>query len=299
MHPYLRWRPWDKGSVWAALGVGSGRVENRRDHLGRVESGDLSMFTAWGSGRHDLTPAGGGADLALLGDLAFLRMRADAAQGALAGLSSSVGRLRLGLEGSYEVRMDTGTLSPFGQVSARHDSGDGETGSGVEVSGGVRYQSGRMSFETGARALWTGRAGSTRSAGGTSRSRSSRARTGGGCRCRWRPPGARRSIARWRRCGAPTRSRAWTAGRRREPATATGCGRPSPTACAGPASASKAMLTPYAEHERFSSGGRRTSLGVRLELPRSSVEVDLRGELGGSGQDAGGPGLFLDLKLRF
>ena len=50
VHPYLRWRPWEDGTVWAALGVGSGGVESRRDRLDRVERGDLSMLTAWGSG---------------------------------------------------------------------------------------------------------------------------------------------------------------------------------------------------------------------------------------------------------
>ena len=158
VHPYLRWRPWEDGTVWAALGLGHGRVENRRHSPVRVERGDLSMFTAWGSGRYDLALAAGGADLALLGDLALLRMRTDTGSrpGSLDDVSSSVGRLRFGLEGSWEVRMESGELSPFAQVSARHDSGDGETGSGMEVSGGVRYRSGRVSFETGARVLWAG-----------------------------------------------------------------------------------------------------------------------------------------------
>ena len=35
----------------------------------------------------------------------------------------------------------------------RHDGGDGVTGSGLEVSGGVRYHAGRLSMELGARML--------------------------------------------------------------------------------------------------------------------------------------------------
>ena len=229
LHPYLRWRPREDRTVWAALGVGSGEVENRRDHLGRVERGDLWMLTAWGSSRYDLRPDADGADLALLGDLAVLWMRTntESRPGSLDDVSSSVGRLRFGLEGSWEFRMESGELSPFARVSARHDSGDGETGNGMEVSGGVRYRSGRVSFETGGRVL-RARGGDYEESGWNSRWRSIRARAGGDCRCRCRPPGARRSIARWRRCGVRTRSRAWTTVRRR-PATATESGRRSAT----------------------------------------------------------------------
>ena len=64
--------------------------------------------------------------------------------------------------------------------------------------------------------------------------------------------------------------------------------------------ASAALLTPYAEHDRLSSGDRRTSMGVRLEHRRSSLEADLWGELEeGSGPQAGAAGVFVDVRLRF
>ena len=298
LHPYLRWRPREDGTVWAALGVGKGRVENRRDHLGWVDRGDLWMLTAWGSGRYGLGPAFGAADLALLGDLAVLWMRADSGSrpGSLDDVSSSVGRLRLGLEGSWVVRMETGELSPFARVSNRNDSGDGETGSGIEVSGGVRYRSGRMSFETGGRALWA-RAGDYEESGwnvalaldplsggrGLSLSLSP---TWGAAQHRalealWRPDALSRLDD-----GAPPAGD----GHGMRARIGYGLWWPAPAA----------LLTPYTEHDSFSSGERRTRMGVRMELLPSRVEMDLRGEREeGSGRDAGDTGVFVDVRLRF
>ena len=154
VHPYLRWRAGDNSTLWTILGLGRGRVEDRR--AGSSERGDLSMFMVSFGGRHNLESPGR-VDLALLGDAAILRMKTetDSQQSSLYDVSSSVRRLRFGLEGSHEIPTDQGLLSPFGQVSARYDSGDGENGSGVEVASGLRYRSNRVKFELGGRALRT------------------------------------------------------------------------------------------------------------------------------------------------
>ena len=60
------------------------------------------------------------------------------------------------------------------------------------------------------------------------------------------------------------------------------------------------LLTPYAEHDRLSSGDRRTSMGVRLELRPSRLEMDLRGQIEeGPERDAGDAGVFMDMGVRF
>ena len=297
LHPYLRWRPWEDGTVWVALGVGSGEVENRRDHVGRVERGDLSMFTAWGSGRYDLRPDAGGADLALLGDLAFLRMRTDTGSrpGSLDAVSSAVGRLRLGLEGSWKVRMESGELSPFAQVSARHDSGDGETGNGMEVSGGVRYGSGRVSFETGARMLWVGGGDYEESGWNVALALEPR-EAGRGLSMSLSPTWG---AAQHRALEALWRPDALSVLDDGAAPAGDGVRTQIGYGLRWPASSS-ALLTPYAEHDSFSSGERRTSTGVRLELPSSGLEVDLRGEFEeGAGGAAGGSGVYLDVGVRF
>ena len=298
LHPYLRWRPREDRTVWAALGVGSGEVENRRDHLGRVERGDLWMLTAWGSSRYDLRPDAGGADLALLGDLAVLWMRTDTGSrpGSLDDVSSSVGRLRFGLEGSWVVRMESGELSPFARVSARHDSGDGETGNGMEVSGGVRCRSGRVSFETGGRVLRA--SGGDYEESGWNLALALDPRTSGrglsmSLSPTWGAAQHRALEALWRPDAlSGLDDGASPAGDGHGIRTQIGYGLwwPAPAA----------LLTPYTEHDSFSSGERRTRMGVRLELPPSPLEVDLRSELEeGTGRDAGDAGVYPDVGVRF
>ena len=236
-------------------------------------------------------------ELALLGDLALLRMHADAdaAQGSLDAVSSSVGRLRLGLEGSWAVEMESGELSPFGRLSARHDSGDGETGHGMEVSGGVRYRAGRVSFETGGRVLWAGTGGHEER--GWNLALALDPREGGrglslSVSPTWGEAQHRALEALWR----PDALAALDGG-----AAPAGAGHGMRTRIGyglrWPASASSGLLTPWAEHDRFASGERRSSMGLRLELPSSRLELNLRGEVEeGSGGDAG---VFLELGLRF
>ena len=194
--------------------------------------------------------------------------------------------------------MESGELSPFARVSARHDSGDGETGSGMEVSGGVRYRSGRVSFETGGRVLWAG--GGDYEESGWNVALTLDPREGGrglslSLSPTWGEARHRALEALWRPDALSVLDDgAAPAGDGHGMRTQIGYG------LHWPASASAALLTPYAEHDSFSSGDRRTSMGVRLELPSSRLEVDLRGELDdGSGGDAGDAGVYLDVGFRF
>ena len=64
-------------------------------------------------------------------------------------------RLRLSLEGSREVKLGGGSvLTPSLEVGLRFDAGDAETGSGVELGGGLRWtNSGGLTMEVRARGL--------------------------------------------------------------------------------------------------------------------------------------------------
>ena len=47
----------------------------------------------------------------------------------------------LRLEASHMHVLSSGqSITPWGELGLRHDGGDGETGSGLEVGGGLRYQ---------------------------------------------------------------------------------------------------------------------------------------------------------------
>ena len=66
----------------------------------------------------------------------------------------SANRLRLALKAShaYEAGMD-GQVTPELEVALRQDGGDGLTGAGVEVGGGLRYEGGGFTLEAMARSL--------------------------------------------------------------------------------------------------------------------------------------------------
>ena len=60
--------------------------------------------------------------------------------GGLAASDSDVTRLRLGLEGSWSVRLEGGGwVTPSLEPGTPHDGGDAETGFGVEFGGGIAW----------------------------------------------------------------------------------------------------------------------------------------------------------------
>ncbi|MDE0333208.1 MAG: hypothetical protein OXL41_15245, partial [Nitrospinae bacterium] len=85
-------------------------------------------------------------------DLAFVRTESEAAAG-LAAAEADTSRLRLVVEGSREVRLAGGALTPTAELGLRYDGGDAETGAGLELGGGLRYASGRLTVEFSARGL--------------------------------------------------------------------------------------------------------------------------------------------------
>ena len=96
----------------------------------------------------------GGLELALRSDVLWMGMDSARADN-LAATEADVSRLRLVLEGSRPVAMaDGGSFVPSLEVGLRHDGGDAETGSGVEVGGSLRYASAwGLSIEASLRGL--------------------------------------------------------------------------------------------------------------------------------------------------
>ena len=144
--PYARWTLAQGMSLWAMAGLGWGSVEIDDDAL------------AAGSSDAGLTLAALGLDNALLTRLhgsgeTSLRLKAEGSLGRLSvdgsdtlgALAVQVQRLRLALEGSRTWQMQSGgAWTTALEVGLRHDGGDGATGSGVEVGGGVNYHDARL-----------------------------------------------------------------------------------------------------------------------------------------------------------
>ena len=150
--PYVSYQPTHGSSIWGVAGFGSGELETTVVGAAN-ETSDLTTQLTLVGGSQELTRLGR-MSLALRGDAAVASVETEDGSGAADGLAADVNRIRIGLEGSF--RSDTGNggmVEPFGQVSLRSDGGDGDTGTGVEVAGGVRLTSSTFTLEAQGRTL--------------------------------------------------------------------------------------------------------------------------------------------------
>ena len=152
--PYVHFAIDDKAELWAATGFGWGDIDLKRSATAQESEADLSMWMIAAGGRRTLA-SGADWNFGLTGDAGVLQMDADDGVGLLDDMDVSVGRVMIAFEGERIISSEGGNVfSVFGQVGGRHDSGDGDTGSGVELAGGVRYDTqGRVSIEAKARLL--------------------------------------------------------------------------------------------------------------------------------------------------
>ena len=152
--PYVRWSIDDMAEVWAIAGAGWGDVDLDRSATAQEGEADLSMWMLSAGGRRVLA-SGDEWNFALTGDAGIMEMQTDGGVGIIDDMNVDVGRVKLAFEGERVISMEDGNrFAVFGQVGGRHDSGDGESGSGVELMGGVRYDTaGRIRVEAKARLL--------------------------------------------------------------------------------------------------------------------------------------------------
>ncbi len=154
--PYAKYSVDDCTELWAILGFGTGDIESRRSVVTRTSEADLTMslFSAGGS---RVISSGEGWSVTFLGDASTIRMDTDGITGAIQNVDVSVRRIRAGLQGARMIEMDDGTsFELFGEVAARNDSGDGQTGGGAEISAGIRFNTTeRFSMELKGRILGT------------------------------------------------------------------------------------------------------------------------------------------------
>ena len=145
--PYARVALREGVTAWGMAGYGAGElVLTEKGETGTDRhTADLTMTLGAIGGRGTLVPApeGGGFALALKTDAFWVRTQADAARsdaGNLAASDTDATRLRLALDASRAFALGGGTLTPSLEVGLRHDGGDAETGTGVEVGAGIRYE---------------------------------------------------------------------------------------------------------------------------------------------------------------
>ena len=151
-HPYARWTVTDRLELRGVLGAGSGGARHLPGGDRERENADLQTWMA-SLGLHLQLPPLAGIDLAARADASYARI--DTAGGAdyLGGLSAQRWQGRVGLEASarFALHRDA-ALAPFVAAAGRYDGGDGLTGAGVEVAGGLRFTAPRVLME--ARGRW-------------------------------------------------------------------------------------------------------------------------------------------------
>ena len=141
-HPYLGWSGGGGERLWAALGYGHGEVRMT----------DTAVFERYGWQESDgrlLAGAVGGALPVYGGVGSAVEMRASAEATryvlsdngeAISGVSVSTRRLRLATVGSWNWALRGGRLlEPSLEAGLRWDDGDGATGMGVELGGGLAW----------------------------------------------------------------------------------------------------------------------------------------------------------------
>ena len=148
MLPYARFALSERISAWGLAGTGAGRLTLDLDGGVPERYGtDLTMTLAALGVRGELVAPAQGASgfaLALEADAFWVRTASDAVStpgvGNLAGARGDASRLRAVLDGSRTFALAGGrTLTPQATLGFRHDGGDAETGTGLELGAGLGY----------------------------------------------------------------------------------------------------------------------------------------------------------------
>ena len=157
VHPYLGW---SAGSLdfWATLGYGKGELEISEDGTQDIFSSDLSMQTL-GLGANGVLMETGTTTLLLKTEALSTQLEVDASE-EITAITQKAHRVRMTLEAIRGRSLNSGArLETSLEAGMRYDGGDGETGAGAELGGGLRYAShgGGLVIEGKARALVGGK----------------------------------------------------------------------------------------------------------------------------------------------
>lgn len=144
--PYVSYKPNPRAIAWGVVGRGAGEATTTV-HNANSESSDLTMNLGM-FGASARFASRGATQFGIRGDAAFASLATDDGNGAADDLDAGVNRLRIGAEAMHVIGMaDDSTVTPYGEVNLRYDGGDGVTGSGLELAGGVRIMANAFSLD--------------------------------------------------------------------------------------------------------------------------------------------------------
>ena len=143
-HPYVGWA-WPAGAhAWASLGYGRGDVTITDGEAGRQTSDSRLRSAAVGGSVRVLSGEGPGVfgpvTVDLKGEAWTARLEVEDNGERIAGLAVRTHRLRVAAEGARAFALGGGaSFTPSVELGMRLDRGDGETGAGMELGGGLDY----------------------------------------------------------------------------------------------------------------------------------------------------------------
>ena len=153
-HPYLGIFLSERLDLWASAGWGFGEIRMDDGEIPSRQKASARLGTlATGA---DLTLLGGGASsLSLKGEAWISRVKLKDNGDRIEGIRINANRLRAALRGSHALSLGSGSsLVPSLEFGIRRDGGDGETGVGGELAGGLSLASSfGLTLEARGRAL--------------------------------------------------------------------------------------------------------------------------------------------------
>ena len=156
VHPYARLEVSERVQAWGLLGFGAGRMTMRPEGRDPIETDiDMRLGAVGAQGALMEASETGGLDLVLKGDAFLVQMESAKAPNSEA-TSVDASRARVTLAGSRTFALgERAALTPELEVGLRHDGGDAETGTGVELGGRIAYANAGLTVEASARTLIT------------------------------------------------------------------------------------------------------------------------------------------------
>ena len=154
VHPYLGWSVSSDLGVWGTVGHSWGEIRIVDDLAGDRRTSE-AMLDSGAVGVSGRLLARGTTSVKLKGEGALARLDVAGDGETFGAVTVDMRRLRLSTEASHEhVFSSGGSLTPWGELGVRHDGGDGETGAGLEVGGGLRYQNPEAGWTTEGYGRW-------------------------------------------------------------------------------------------------------------------------------------------------
>ena len=152
VHPYLAWSMSPDLDVWGTVGHAWGQLRIVDDGGPLMSAATLDSGVVGVSAR---LLARGTTTLKLKGEGALAQLDVAGAGAMLEAVTVDMRRVRLSTEAGHEhVFPSGGSLTPWAEVGLRHDGGDGETGAGLEVGGGLRYVNPEAGWTTEGYGRW-------------------------------------------------------------------------------------------------------------------------------------------------